>query len=320
MHTLGTKYNNLKYAPTWVRRRGKPLSLDQYYTKLEVAEHCCSSLCDITDELGIDIGEYTIIEPSAGMGVFYHLFPEPKIGMDIDPQCEDIIEQDFMTWDIPKRGEKKYIAIGNPPFGHRGWMALAFMNRLSLFCDVIGFILPPSFATPSNVRNGNYHRVSGMTPIHTEELPPNSFFNSEGDDISIDTVWQVWVGGKHKRKVSAPIYECDEYVSFYYLCDAGTRYSGEKYKDRCDIFIDSTYYGESTCAKLKLEQLFCHQGHGIKVLKEKERVMSVLFDADWNKYSVSSANGSRHITVHHIKKLLHDNGLSRSPYNLFKEE
>ena len=64
--------------------------------------------------------------------------------------------------------------VGNPPFGVRGAIALAFINRSLLFAEYVAFILPMSFH--SNGKGSNMKRVQNGHLIHSEILENESFF------------------------------------------------------------------------------------------------------------------------------------------------
>ena len=66
------------------------MSLDQFYTKPEIAKKCC--------EL-IDFSQYdSILEPSAGAGAFLEFLPDHTNAVDIDPKIKGIKKQDFLTY------------------------------------------------------------------------------------------------------------------------------------------------------------------------------------------------------------------------------
>ena len=112
--------------------------LDKFYTRKNLAKK-------LIDE--IDINKYnTIIEPSAGNGSFSNQI-EKCIAYDIEPEASGIIKQDFLTLD--KDFQSPTLVIGNPPFGRNSSLALAFINKASLFADTIAFILPKSFKKES---------------------------------------------------------------------------------------------------------------------------------------------------------------------------
>ena len=108
---------------------------------------------------------------------------------------------------VNKNKEQKYIAIGNPPFGYRGWLALSFLNHAAEFCEYVGFILPMSFQ--SEGKGSPKYRVPGMKLVHHEVLPDGLFIQGSGDKTSVNTLWQIWEKGEDMK---APDYSlCDEY-------------------------------------------------------------------------------------------------------------
>jgi len=132
------------------------MSLDQFYTKPDIAKSCYNDLLKQTHNHQFDI----FLEPSAGNGVFYKLLPENKRqGIDIDPKDDNITEQDFFDY-VPVI-DKKYIVIGNPPFGKNSSLALKFFNKAAEFADMIAFILPRTFKRVSitNKLSMNFHNI-----------------------------------------------------------------------------------------------------------------------------------------------------------------
>jgi len=86
-----------------------------------------------------NIEHFNWIEPSAGNGAFFKLLPKNnRTGLDIKPLNDEIVKQDYLKYGLPKN--KKNIVLGNPPFGHRGVMALNFINH-SKNADYVCFIL-----------------------------------------------------------------------------------------------------------------------------------------------------------------------------------
>ena len=78
---------------------------DQFYTKPKVAEDCYRKFRDVAQDLGINLENYTYIEPSAGCGCFYQILPKKRrIGIDIDPkkygdiENNGIIKSDYLDW------------------------------------------------------------------------------------------------------------------------------------------------------------------------------------------------------------------------------
>ena len=129
------------------------VELDQFYTNDDIAK----KYYDILKQK-VNIDDYDLVlEPSAGRGSFFKLFPESKrIGIDIDPKCDGLIKDNFFNYN--PEVNKKYIVIGNPPFGTSCSIALRFFNKASQFADVIAFIIPRTFKRISvqNQLNKNF--------------------------------------------------------------------------------------------------------------------------------------------------------------------
>ena len=182
----GTPDNSLPFGSNRPKK-----DLDKFYTKEEIALECYSTL-----KGNVDIGLYDFhLEPSAGGGSFYKLLdPSKAIGIDIDidpPRfpipvlCRDnagncipavpimygekgmpdIIKMDFLKFK-PKEN-KKYLIIGNPPFGKSSSIAIKFFNKAALFSECIAFILPRTFKRIS-IQN----RLDlNFSLIYTKDLP-----------------------------------------------------------------------------------------------------------------------------------------------------
>ena len=163
--------------------------LDQYFTKDFIAKNLYKKAQNLISKYEKNINEFHWIEPSAGDGVFFKLLPKNKrLGIDINPLNNEIIKQDYLKYDLPKN--KKNIVIGNPPFGHRGVMALNFINH-SQNADYVCFILPMFF--DSKGKGSVKYRVKGFNLIHTEMLPKNSFYTPKNNkDVDIKCIFQIW--------------------------------------------------------------------------------------------------------------------------------
>jgi len=163
---------------------------DQYFAPEDMVDECLTILKEKLMELGIDEKKYTYIEPSAGDGAFLIKLPKDRrIGIDIEPRHEEIIESDFLEWE-PEDG--KYITVGGPPFGHRGDLAVKFMNHASKFSDVVAFILPQYFEYKGKFYCGDKIqnlRLVNSIPLSSEFLYPNG----EKVTIPIKIFFQIWV-------------------------------------------------------------------------------------------------------------------------------
>ncbi len=130
--------------------------LDQFYTNETTALECLNELKKYIQYEDYDI----ILEPSAGTGSFYkHLPQDKRVGIDLEPKYDGIIKCDFMAYRYEKN--KKYLVVGNPPFGKISSLAIKFFNRCAKFSDVIAFIVPRTFKRTSfqNRLNLNFELI-----------------------------------------------------------------------------------------------------------------------------------------------------------------
>lgn len=141
-----------------------------------------------------NIDNYLFIEPSAGSGSFVRLFKQPFLAFDIAPEGENIVKQDFLSWDGVNL--QNVCFIGNPPFGKRSKLAIEFFNHAASFdfTDIIAFIVPVSFMkyNVQKLLNKEYKLIS------YDYLPENSFTDN-GKDYDIRTVFQIWVKKSNKK-------------------------------------------------------------------------------------------------------------------------
>lgn len=154
--------------PKWVDV--KNVDLDQFFTKIDTANKCYQKLIDYLKSKNVSVDDCLFVEPSAGAGAFFNLLPEKqRIGLDICPMSEGIIEQEFLSWQPPLT-DKKIVVLGNPPFGYRSWLALLFMQKASEFADYVAFILPMAFQ--SEGKGCPKNRVKNLKVASSEILSP----------------------------------------------------------------------------------------------------------------------------------------------------
>ncbi len=284
--------------PNWLRKGDYEISLDKYYTNIDIARKCYNNLLSIAKKYNFNINEYNFLEPSAGDGAFFNLLPNNKIGLDLEPEGKGIKKQDFFDWEPNKK--EKYITIGNPPFGLRGWLALAFINKAAKFSDLVGFILPMYFA--SDGKGSAKNRVKGLTLLHSEELPADIFHN--GKPIKINTVWQVWGKVKIRPKMDITDYSL---ADIYTVCTNPKRRCGLDKLDEYDLFIPSTFY-KSIIISENFKDISYGAGYGIIINKKKNQIRKYLKTVDWLKYSTRATNHCRHIGKKQIIDALIDGG------------
>lgn len=307
------KWLKNKYIPSWVKL--ETVGLDQFFTKPEIAQKCYDKFMDFLKKEKVKTDDYIFIEPSAGNGEFFNLLQDyNRLGFDIMPLSKGIKRQDFLSW-YPdtwnadelfydsSNNKNKYICIGNPPFGYRAWLALAFMQHASLFSDYIAMILPMAFQ--SDGKGSPKNRIDNMRLVHSEILPPNSFYTPEGSKCSINALFQIWKRGK---KTSQKKLTCNSWIDIFTVDMRKERLCGMTKIQDADFFIQRTYFDEPPRLVTNFSEVKYVCGYGLILKKEKTTVKKVLDTIDWNKYSNLAAHNCHHISMYHIEKALIDKG------------
>lgn len=162
---------------------------DQFFTPKKTAKYCYKKLLEYLDKQNEDKNSYDYIEPSAGSGNFLKILPTNKrIGIDIEPFDDEIKEYNYLDWK-PIDSSKKYIVIGNPPFGLRGQLALKFINHSAEFADYVAFILPQLFE--SDGKGVPRKRVKGFNLVHSEKIKTH-FEDPDENKINVECIFQIW--------------------------------------------------------------------------------------------------------------------------------
>lgn len=160
------------------KSNGPKNALDKFYTKPEIAAQCLATL---------DLSSFSLcIEPSAGSGSFSNLLPQNSLALDLAPESEGIIKQNFFEF-VPPATTGKILVVGNPPFGQQNSLAVRFINHAATFADVIAFIVPRSFDKPS-VQN----RIHKNLHLKSSTVLPTKAFTLEGVDYAVPCVFQIW--------------------------------------------------------------------------------------------------------------------------------
>ena len=281
----------------------KSLPADSYFTSDTTARKCMNI---ITRTLP-NTDNFIFVEPSAGAGAFFDLLPpDRRIGIDFFDRRDDYINSDYLTW-YPKE-DNNYIVLGNPPFGVRGALALAFINRSLLFAEYVAFILPMSFH--SNGKGSNMKRVSNGHLIFSEILEGESFFSPDNNkDIKVNTLFQIWKRGEGEGIF--PDYDISEYVDIYTVCSSPDRLCGLDKIGTYDFYVSSSFFGNSLSTVYDFENVKYGSGYGIIIKKEKELILSAIEKIDWNSYSSLATNSCKHIRKYYIEKCLFDLGYGK---------
>ena len=227
-------WQNHPLVPAWVDT--SKAGLDQFFTRPEVAKSCYQSLLEFMRLDGADDERYEFVEPSAGTGAFYDCLPPARRrGVDIFPFRREYVNQDFLYWIPPEGGN--YAIVGNPPFGYRGWLALAFVNHAAKFADYLGMILPMSFQ--SDGKGSPKFRVKGLCLVHTEYLPADSFVDINGSSLKVNALWQVWQRGVNNLQ---SVQTCDRWLDLFTVDMRKERLCGQDRLSEADYFLQRTFY------------------------------------------------------------------------------
>jgi len=266
---------------------------DQFFTPDKTASYCYSKFIDIIKTYGDLHNNYTFIEPSAGNGVFLKILPEDKrLGFDIEPRLDEIKKQDYLNW-YPKEN-KKYIVIGNPPFGLRGQQALKFINHSAKFADYVCFILPQLFE--SDGKGVPRKRVNELNLIHSEKLNTD-FEYPNGKTIKVQCIFQVW-SKFHKNDKYVLNENTNNIIKIYSLSDGGTPSTtrNKKMFYKCHVYIPSTCFGKENMRYYdSFDTLPRKKGYGIVFIKDKEDNLKKFKSIDWSNVAFLSTNSAYNI-------------------------
>lgn len=301
----------LEYVNGNFMKQNKNNLLDEYFTKPNVSNYLFEKTKEIISKYE-DIENYTWIEPSVGDGSFYKILPENKIGIDINETAFNTLQINYLNYKLP---QKKIIVIGNPPFGHRGVLALEFINH-SQQADFVAFILPMFF---QSVGKGSIrYRVKNFHLLYEEKLPDDSFYLINGKNKNVKTCFQIWSKNytntndefnwyKHKES-KEPFNNILKVVT---VSLAKNRECGKEwiFNKKADFYISSTFFKENSVVK---EFSDVKYKSGVAIIYNenapREQLDNLFLNADWKEYSSLATNGCRHIGKSHIFKLLKDNG------------
>lgn len=306
----------LKYVNGKEMLINKKNILDQYFTKGYVAKKLFEKTKNIISKYE-KIEKYTWLEPSVGDGCFFDLLPiNKRIGIDIEPKRKDVIKSDYLKYNLPN---KSLIIIGNPPFGHRGVIALEFINY-SKKADFVCFILPMFF--DSKGKGSIKHRVKGFNLIYSKYLEENAFYiPNKSENINVKCIFQIW--SKNYSVFSINNFNWyslrnknpfKKYLDIFTVSLAKNRECGLKYiyDIKADYYLSTTFYKKNKVVDT-FEQVKYKSGIAIIFNKNNnewfQKIKYLLENADWNKYSSLATNSCRHIGKTHIYELLKDNNI-----------
>ena len=163
--------------------------LDQFYTDAATVQQCIALAKQFIRDAGIKNPGY--IEPAAGDGAFLAALPPSSIiiAMDLAPAAPQIPQADFLRWNYPgRRRPKNLVVIGNPPFGKRGNLAVAFLNHAARQAATVAFILPACFR-----KYGIQKQIAPDLTLQIQhDLDWNQYRLPDGRKQCLNTVFQIW--------------------------------------------------------------------------------------------------------------------------------
>jgi hypothetical protein len=167
----------------------KSKQLDKFYTSDDIAKRFVEI---INTHFPLEQYDF-VLEPSAGSGNILKYLPENSIGLDLEPEGDNIIQQDFFKYQSPYDpifNNIRIACVGNPPFGS-GYMnplAKAFFNHAATFSELIAFIIPAKWQTSWKVQ---FQLDKSFGLYFTEFLPKNSFV-LDGEPYDVPCCMQIW--------------------------------------------------------------------------------------------------------------------------------
>ena len=294
-------WEGCQHIPGWVDTA--TVDLDCFYTQPAVAATCLSQLIAVMRGDNAPVDRYHFVDPGAGQGAFYQLLPaKRRTGLDVYPQYPGIIESEYLTWS-PSGAVQPYAVIGNPPFGYRAWLALAFLNHSATFADYVGFVLPMSFQ--SDGKGSPKYRVHGAQLVHSEQLPPDAFVDLAGDPVKLNTLWQIWRRGSN---VTRPAQACDQWLDLFTVDTREERRCGHKRLTEADWFLQRTFFGAPPTLVRDFADVRYGCGYGIVLKQAEAELTAALRQTDWRRYSNLAVHNCRHISMYHIRQALIDQG------------
>ena len=169
------------------------------------------------------------------------------------------------------------LAIGNPPYGVGGNLAIKFLNKTSEVTDDIRFVLPTSVRKPSSLNKIVGHLHCSVD----EDLDPSTF---PGGISAVKQYWEVKNTSRFQVGVGEiPMHK--EHPDFEFL----------PYERRFDADVFVGEYGCGPSGRVKIEN-FTHYAKGHHFLKTRspEVVNNMLEFADSFRATATQCNGRYH--------------------------
>ena len=189
-----TPATEVKTNSKTTRQKKTKSLIDKFYTNRRCVEHITEVMLKFFPEVDF------FIEPSAGCGNISHYLEEigkRVAAYDLVPESPEIIQADYLKTVMPS---EKHATIGNPPFGYKGDLAVAFLNKALQESEAVGFIMPVT-AKKYSLQN---KVLSSACLLYQEDLPDNSFELPDKTVYSCPAVFQIWSLERHEPDIRKP--------------------------------------------------------------------------------------------------------------------
>jgi hypothetical protein len=163
--------------------------LDKFYTNPDIAKMFVDKINELCPLVSYDM----VLEPSAGSGNILRYLPKNAIGLDLAPEGDNIIQQDFFEYKPPYDSlinPIKIVVVGNPPFG-TGYMnplAKGFFNHAAPFANTIAFIVPAKYHSSWKV----HKQLDPDFGLYFSEILPKNSFVKDGKPHDVNCCMQIW--------------------------------------------------------------------------------------------------------------------------------
>jgi hypothetical protein len=169
------------------------------------------------------------------------------------------------------------LAIGNPPYGVGGNLAIKFLNKTAEITDDIRFVLPTSVRKPSSLNKIKGH----LHCVVDEDLDVSTF---PGGISAVKQYWEV----RNTTRFAIGVGEIPmmrEHSDFEFL--------PYERRDEADVFVGE--YGCGPSGRVKTEN-FTHyaKGHHFLKVKDPSVIKNMVEFADKFREAATQCNGRYH--------------------------
>lgn len=228
---------------------------DKYYTPIDLATYCINKTYEIIGQDNIS----EIIEPSAGNGSFSNQLN--CIAYDLIPEGDNIIQQDYLTLDLPYKQNR--LIIGNPPYGRCLSLAQKFYKKSVELGDYIAFILPISQLNNSN-------SMYEFDLIHSEDLSSRDY-----SGVKLHCCFNIYK--RNPNGLNKPKTKKLKDISII-------RQDSKGYTDK-PYDIRMCYWGNGSAGKILKEDEHYSAEYKIQIHnnKLKDKIIEVLHKVNWKE-------------------------------------